>query len=59
MSDPGDDAFDEPTEQDTVAGRIARAGDAPEPGHPAAGDRAVDAGGAIGRSEEPTDPTGP
>jgi hypothetical protein len=59
MSDLGDSATDEPTDQETVASRIARAGDAPEPGHPAEGASAVSGGEATSRSEEPTDPTGP
>ena len=44
MSDLGENASDEPTDEESVGGRLARAGDAPEPGHPATGDSAVSAG---------------
>lgn len=58
MSDFGENASDEPTDQETVAGRLARAGGAPKPGHPAEGASTVTAGEAESRDEEPTSPTG-
>ena len=36
MSDHGEDLHDDPTPEDTVAGRLARAGESTPPGHPAA-----------------------